>query len=70
MLKSSIFLQMRELMDQHFGNEGQIDVEKFGKLYDTLDAQRNEEANRWKQQTKYGTTSENFEIFRIEIGKI
>ncbi|ULT97762.1 hypothetical protein L3Y34_005533 [Caenorhabditis briggsae] len=44
--------KMRELMDQHFGNEAQIDVDKFARLFDTLDAQRNEEANRWKQQTK------------------
>ncbi|CAI2350920.1 unnamed protein product [Caenorhabditis sp. 36 PRJEB53466] len=44
--------KMRELLDQHFGNEGQIDADKFGKLYESLDAQRNEEANRWKQQTK------------------
>ncbi|CAO4383796.1 unnamed protein product [Caenorhabditis nigoni] len=44
--------KMRELMDQHFGNEAQIDVDKFARLFDTLDAQKNDEANRWKQQTK------------------
>lgn len=44
--------KMRELMDQHFGNDGQVDVDRFAKLFDSLDAQRNEEANRWKQQTK------------------
>uniref|UniRef100_A0A8R1DGV6 Calponin-homology (CH) domain-containing protein n=1 Tax=Caenorhabditis japonica TaxID=281687 RepID=A0A8R1DGV6_CAEJA len=44
--------KMRELLDQHFGNQGQIDVDRFAKLYETLDEQRNEEANRWKQQTK------------------
>ncbi|PIC12058.1 hypothetical protein B9Z55_028679 [Caenorhabditis nigoni] len=44
--------KMRELMDQHFDNEAQIDVDKFARLFDTLDAQRNDEANRWKHQTK------------------
>ncbi|CAI5449040.1 unnamed protein product [Caenorhabditis angaria] len=44
--------KMRELLDTHFGNDGQIDVSKFEKLFEELDAQRNQEANRWKSQTK------------------
>ncbi|CAB3409137.1 unnamed protein product [Caenorhabditis bovis] len=44
--------KMREMLDTHFGKNSEINAEQFAKLYEELDAQRNQEANQWKHQTK------------------
>ncbi|CAD6195459.1 unnamed protein product [Caenorhabditis auriculariae] len=52
--------KMRELLDKHFANDGQVDIHKFNQLFNELDTQKHQETNRWKE--RIGTVSGAYQV--------